>query len=599
MDQQAGSSIVAEAMAVDYAYQPIVSTSTLQAHGFEALARPNSARFTSVIDLLNCSHDLGELRRVERTLVRAAIRKFSRAPQMQMPEVRLFCNVDNRAYDGAPMDPLALIDLIGNSGIPASNLCIEVSERQPVSSYDNLRAAANTFADHDALVAIDDFGIGNSGLHMLLRLEPAYVKVDQFFVDGLAGDTRKQAIVAKLCGLAHALGFRTVAEGVENEADFRMARDLGCDLAQGYHIARPTTRLGELSLSYQRAITTRQIPQMAPRVSEFVTALEPLHADQPMADAAKVFQENPSLRLLPVVADDQRVRGAVFEEDVRQLMLSEFGRSLLANKGMNSRVSQFLRRCAVAEATATVEAIVNSYVAAESSQGLILVNDGRLVGYLSNNSVLRLAAEREVSMAREQNPLTKLPGNESIERHWHSVMESEEQRVLVLLDFDSFKAFNDSYGFAMGDRALLIFAHLLRRLERAHDAFVGHIGGDDFLLSLPKSGEEAGQIVAELQERFARDAESLYSADDRQAGGITAIDRFGVARFFALLRVSAGVLHLPQGKRAFSRQEAHAALNGAKSAAKRSESGFAALRMGGDEARDEVRDEGRAWEAAA
>ena len=581
MDQQVGSSILAEALTVDFAYQPIVSTSTLQAHGFEALARPNPDRFTSVIDLLNRSHALGELRDVERTLVRGAIRKFARAPQM--PEVRLFCNVDNRAYDGAPMDPNALVDLIHNSGIPASNLCIEISERQPISSYENLRAAADTFADHDALVAIDDFGIGNSGLHMLLRLEPAYVKGDQFFVDGLASDTRKQAIVSKLCGLAHALGFRTVAEGVENESDFRMARDLGCDLAQGYHVARPTTRLADLSLTYQRAVTSQRIPRMSSRVSEFVTVLEPLHTGQPMADAAKAFQENPSLRLLPVVADDQRVRGAVFEEDVRQLMLSDFGRSLLANKGMTSRVSQFVRRCAMAEATATVEAIVNSYVAAESSQGLILVDDGRLVGYLSNNSVLRLAAEREVSLAREQNPLTKLPGNESIERHWHSVMEAQGRRILAFLDFDNFKAFNDSYGFAMGDRALLMFADLLRRLERSHDAFVGHIGGDDFLLSLAGRGEEGEQIVRDLQERFARDAESLYSAQDRRAGGITAIDRFGVARFFPLLRVSAGLLHLPEGKREFGRQAALEALNHAKAAAKRSEAGFAANRITADQ----------------
>src|SRR5690606_19876027 len=129
---------------------------TLQAHGFEALARPSPSRFVNVVDLLNRSHALGEIRRVERALVRSAIRKFSQVREMS--GVRLFCNVDNRTYDGEPLDSSALIDLIGNSGIPASNLCIEISERQPISSYDNLRAAANTFADHDALVAIDDFG---------------------------------------------------------------------------------------------------------------------------------------------------------------------------------------------------------------------------------------------------------------------------------------------------------------------------------------------------------------------------------------------------------------------------------------------------------
>lgn len=319
---------------------------------------------------------------------------------------------------------------------------------------------------------------------------------------------------------------------------------------------------------------------MQPRVAELLTPIDPASSDQPIAHALEVFKQQPTLRLLPVVDGDRAVLGGIYEEDVRQLMLSEFGRSLMANKGMDSSMGRLLKRCPVAEANGTIESIVNSYVAAETSHGLILVTDGRFVGYLSNNSVLRLATEKEVSSAREQNPLSRLPGNRAIDDHWEFLAESTGARTIAFLDFDHFKAFNDAYGFALGDRALLLFADLLRKLEARHEAFVGHIGGDDFLVSLPLPEQEAEQIIRELQTRFAAAASSLYTADDRAAGGITAIDRFGVARFFPLLRASAGVVHCHEHRLGLAREDLFDRLNASKTAAKRSADGFASTALG-------------------
>lgn len=356
-----------------------------------------------------------------------------------------------------------------------------------------------------------------------------------------------------------------------------MARDLGCDLAQGFHIAHPSAVLCQLAASYQRVVPRSAMRGMEPRVAELRTQIEPVTVDQPIADAVEVFKEQPTLRLLPVVSETGSVLGGVYEEDVRQLVMSDYGRSLLANKGMDSRVGRLLRRCPVAEANGTIESIVNSYVAAETSHGLILVEDGLFAGYLSNNSVLRLATEKEVSQAREQNPLSRLPGNTSIENHWDELACSTGVRSIAFLDFDHFKAFNDAYGFALGDRALLLFADLLRPMQGRYRAFVGHIGGDDFIISLPLPRPEAEEVIRNLQLRFASAAESLYTAEHRQAGGITAVDRFGVARFFPLLRASAGVVHFPEQRLGLSREELFGRLNASKSAAKSAPDGFASV----------------------
>ncbi|MFA7595041.1 MAG: GGDEF domain-containing protein [Novosphingobium sp.] len=562
---------------VDFAYQPIIGTSSLRVHGFEALARIDTSEFSHIHDFLNHSYSIGKLREAETGLLRSAISKFCEFPEKHF--VRLFCNVDNRTYDGLPLHKASVVELLEGTGLPAANLCLEISERHPMQSFDTIRQIVEMLMAHGAHVALDDFGIGNSGLHMLLNLEPHYVKIDRTFIAGIASSTRKQAIVAKLCGLAHALGFQTVAEGVENESDFRMSRDIGCDLAQGFHIAKPTTNIRELSVVYGQTLTVSSTPRMSPRVAELLTPVEPVYLDQPLRDVADTFKERPDLRLLPVIDRNRNVQGAVLEEDVRRLMLSDFGRSLLANKGMDTRIGKLLRRCPVADANGTVEAIVNSYVTADGAQGLILISDGRYAGYLNNNAVLRLAAEREVNVAREQNPLTRLAGTESIQRHWDNLLVLKGPRMVAFLDFDNFKAFNDSYGFASGDRALLMFAGLLRRLEKSRGAFVAHIGGDDFLLSMGLPESEGEQAVRDLQLRFAQDVESLYTADDRGKGGITAIDRFGVARFFPLLQISAGVVHLSQNRAGMTREDIVEQLNAAKAAAKRAENGLAVRRL--------------------
>jgi diguanylate cyclase (GGDEF)-like protein len=572
------ASFVERALLLDHAYQPIVSTSTLKVHGFEALARlPGSNSAQEVLALLDEAALTGELADVETTLVCGAISKFARYDGAKA--ALLFCNVDNRAYDGSDFSFAKPAEHLRQATFPPSNLCVEISERSEISSAELVKSLVERLSRANVRVALDDFGVGVSSLQRLLLVDAHYVKIDRCFVDHLAVDTRKQAIVAKVCGLAHALGFSTVAEGIEREEDFRAARELGCDFAQGYLIARPATDLRELRMSYDSVVTTQASSNLSPRVAELMTVIPPIDIQAPLAEAQARFDADRSLSHLPVVDADMRFLGALYEEDVRDLLLSDFGRALLANRGVSTRVERYIRRCPVGEAHATIEALVNSYVSAEGATGLMLVHEGSYVGYLSNHAVLRLASEREVSDAREQNPLTHLPGNLSINRHIMGLLEEGRAATLAFMDFDNFKAFNDAYGFTAGDRSLQIFADLLRRIARERKAFVGHVGGDDFFVSLQGEASETEQHVQDLCARFARDVESLYSSTDRAAGGIRARDRFGTERFFPLLRVSAGVLHVPVNRQHLTIEMVEQQLAALKAASKIAPGGIAVGRL--------------------
>jgi EAL domain-containing protein (putative c-di-GMP-specific phosphodiesterase class I) len=101
-------------------------------------------------------------------------------------------------------------------------------------------ATLNTIKQLGVRLSIDDFGTGYSSLSYLKRFPVDFVKIDRSFVEGLDGpDCSDQSLVAAIIAMAHALGMRTVAEGVEHTEHARRLRALDCDRAQGYLYARP------------------------------------------------------------------------------------------------------------------------------------------------------------------------------------------------------------------------------------------------------------------------------------------------------------------------------------------------------------------------
>jgi EAL domain-containing protein (putative c-di-GMP-specific phosphodiesterase class I) len=128
---------------------------------------------------------------------------------------------------------------LATHGVPPEALRLEITESMLMA--DSASAAATLDALHElgVVLAVDDFGTGYSSLLYLRRFPVSILKLDRFFVSGLATNGVDGAIVGSMIDLAHSLGMTAVAEGVETAAQLAALQALGCDQAQGYLWSAP------------------------------------------------------------------------------------------------------------------------------------------------------------------------------------------------------------------------------------------------------------------------------------------------------------------------------------------------------------------------
>jgi diguanylate cyclase (GGDEF)-like protein len=151
--------------------------------------------------------------------------------------------------------------------------------------------------------------------------------------------------------------------------------------------------------------------------------------------------------------------------------------------------------------------------------------------------VLRRAKEM-----RAQSPLTGLPGNVRIEEEIDQLVESGREFALLYADLDHFKAYNDHYGFMRGDQVIQATSSLLEEVSRevtGAEAFVGHVGGDDFVLIV--SPDKATDVAEAVVARFDAEIPLLYDSDDRERGYVEVANRRGELQRFPLLSISIGI----------------------------------------------------------
>jgi diguanylate cyclase (GGDEF)-like protein len=224
-------------------YQPLVDLRTGALAGAEALVRLDDpdrglivpAEFIPVAEETGLVVPLGAWVVAEAAAQAAVWRELQ---PIDAPPMTISINLSGRQLKTAGF-VFEVGKAIDRSGADPSHLCFEVTENTLIDAGGASLEALQGLKDLGARLAIDDFGTGHSSLTWLRRLPADFLKVDKTFVAGVAIHPGDTAIVRAVLDLGRALGLTTVAEGVETPEQLEALRDLGCDWAQGYHLAHP------------------------------------------------------------------------------------------------------------------------------------------------------------------------------------------------------------------------------------------------------------------------------------------------------------------------------------------------------------------------
>ena len=223
-------------------YQPIVDPMSAQPVAAEALLRwrhPDRG-VVQPLEFIHVAEDLGLISDIGAWVMEEATAQLARWDEdVSLPPLRFVAvNVSSRQLEFG--DPRSwVVPAISRAGIDASRVAIEVTESVAMNDLVACQEALRSLRDLGLAVALDDFGTGYSSLSCLHSLPITAVKIDRSFIERLLTTDSSLPIVRAILEMSHAMGLQVVAEGVSSEEIWAEVSSLGCDLAQGYHFARP------------------------------------------------------------------------------------------------------------------------------------------------------------------------------------------------------------------------------------------------------------------------------------------------------------------------------------------------------------------------
>jgi EAL domain-containing protein (putative c-di-GMP-specific phosphodiesterase class I) len=219
------------------AYQPIVDHRAKTIFGYEALLRSAEPALPNPGAVIEAAARLGRLQHVGRAVRASAPSPMSRTAD----DVLLFVNLHTKDLD----DP-SLLEPSSSLADIAARVVLEITERASLEGVADARAKVARLREMGFRIAIDDLGAGYAGLTSFAMLEPEFVKLDMTLVRDVHTSPVKQKLVRSMTALCRDMGIVVIAEGIESVAERDAVLGLGCELLQGYLIARPGPAFPEI-----------------------------------------------------------------------------------------------------------------------------------------------------------------------------------------------------------------------------------------------------------------------------------------------------------------------------------------------------------------
>lgn len=529
-------------------YQPIVNLAKAGVYAHEALIRGPQNTPLHAPDALFQAADLEHLRfELEYAALSAVLKNWGArgAPG------RLFVNISASALMRMfnCWGTEHLVHLVSRRGVLPRELVLEITEHERIDDMDALAHAVVAIRSTGVNLALDDFGDGHSSLRLWSQLKPEIVKIDRYFIHGVSIHGDKLKTIQALQQIASIFGSALVAEGIETAADLRVLRDLGITYGQGYLLGYPEpSPVAHVEASVAQVLRERQVvvfPELSRAAAGGqirnleIIQVPPVSLEDSNDAVARIFLGNTSLHALAVLEGHKPV-GIINRTDFMNEYSKLYFREVWGRKSCANHTNRAPRIIERDHSIDELLGILTSQDQRYLTEGFIVTENGRYVGLGTGEQLVRSVTETRIEAARHANPLTFLPGNIPISQHIERLLKKQVRFVACYADLNHFKPYNDYYGYWRGDEMIRLIARIASKQCDTQRDFLGHVGGDDFILLFQSDDWRARceQLVAEFNES----ALALFDPSARAAGGIQAEDRHGVQRFFPCTTVSIGAV---------------------------------------------------------
>jgi len=527
-------------------FQPIIDMRNGCIHGYEGLIRgPSDGPLHAPLTLFRLARAHGMTVKVEHLCRRVVLEQFA---ALRLPG-KLFLNVSPECLLQPQARRGETLEYIRRLGLDPQRVIIELTESQPTYDYDLLREAVEHYRSMGFRIAIDDLGEGFSSLRLWSELRPEYVKIDMHFVQGINQDPVKRQFVHSIQEIAQKSATVVIAEGIETQAELLLIRELGIDYGQGYHIARPHANPATtLSAEVARTLSRDAAPPCWERPSagrRGPTALKLLRTvptatpDMKNGDIYQLFLGDPKLQIVPVLENGTPI-GIINRYTMIDRLARPYQRELYEKKSCTSFMDP---NPLLTDKSTSLQDLSHIIVEADPHHllnGFVITDHGRYLGMGTGHDLMREITQMQINAARYANPLTQLPGNVPINEHIDRLLQDGVQFHACYCDLDHFKPFNDVYGYRRGDEVIQLSGNILAAHCDPNLDFVGHIGGDDFIVLFQSTDWE--RRCRAILEAFAAQIQDFYSLEDRERGGYLSEDRQGKKVFHPLISLSLGVV---------------------------------------------------------
>lgn len=551
-------------------FQPILDVRKGSYLACEALIRgPVGSELHAPAALFASAAEAGCTHEFEWLAVETAFRQFAE----QKCALRLFVNMSIGCLYASRKRLAAIRQDLLRLGVPPSRLVIELTENESVTDFSDLQEVLHDFRRIGIQIAMDDMGEGFSNLRMWSEVRPEFVKIDRHFVSGIDQDPLKLHFVRAMHEIADACGSALIAEGVETAEQLAVLRDLGIPYLQGFGIARPHQVISVLPHSPHPATPADGILLLPPRprsesrvphIAQLLHEVPPVSPDTDNDSVYRIFEHQPALNVVPVVANG-RPLGVITRSSLIDRFARPFRREIYGRRSCTMVMDPPLL-FDQAQSVQEVAQFIGGLRGTQVYDAFVITREGNYRGIGFLRELMAIITDMQIRAARYANPLTQLPGNVPINEQMERLIDANRGFVAAYCDLDHFKPYNDAYGYRRGDQMIQRVGTLLTEAVAIHEDFVGHVGGDDFIVLMQSRDWESRlrRVIGE----FDNSLHEHVDAEHLAVGGYCGEDRRGQAVFHPVPALSIGCVIVRPG--AFlGHHDISAALSEAKKEAKR------------------------------